>query len=205
MVFEPIKWWEYGRLCGESMSDEEKRVNDDAPGAVKTASAHPDTPGGAQDPRLARSRFSGSFVHGVDSKGRMIIPSGFRDALGDRFVVAPTPDFQHIALYPLGEWLNQQDRLEALTALDARATRLVEMFNKYSYTDCETDQQGRLLLPQKMRSKYLDGCREVEISGARSYIRILKAEAGAEEDLAFAADIPDPLRFMAEIQQSAGR
>ena len=152
---------------------------------------------------MTRCMFSGSYVHGVDSKGRMIIPAGFRDALGDRFVVAPTPDFQNIAIYPEAEWLNQQDKLEALDELDARAMRLIEQFNKYSYTDSETDQQGRLLLPQKMRAKYLGSCREVEISGAKLYIRILKSEAGVAEDEAFREDFPDPLAFMAEIQRNA--
>ena len=139
----------------------------------------------------------------MDSKGRMIIPANFRDALGEKFVVAPTPDFRNVAIYPMDEWLNQQDKLEALAELDARVLRLIEQFNKYSYTECETDQQGRLLLPQKMRVKYLDNCREVEISGAKKYIRILKSESGEAEDETFWTDFPDPLAFMAEVQRGA--
>ena len=185
------------------MSDEEKRVPSDALEAAEKNAASSAHTGSVQDPRMARCLFSGSYVHGVDSKGRMIIPAGFREALGEKFAVAPTPDFQNIAIYPLTEWLDQQDKLEALAELDARATRLIEQFNKYSYMDAETDQQGRLLLPQKMRSKYLNNCREVEISGAKHYIRILRSEAGAAEDESFIADFPDPLAFMAEVQRSA--
>lgn len=183
------------------MSDEEKR-------ASKTAQTEEQPASGAdmtahQDPREKTCQFSGAFVHGVDSKGRMIVPANFREALGDKFVVAPTPDFHNIAIYPMTEWLNQQDKLEDLAEMDARVLRLIEQFNKYSYTDCETDQQGRLLLPQKMRAKYLDNCREVEISGAKKYIRILKSEAGAEEDETFQSEFPDPLAFLAEVQRSA--
>ena len=65
------------------------------------------------------------------------------------------------------------------------------------------DEQGRLLLPQKMRAKYLDNCREVEISGAKNYIRILKSETGEAEDETFRNDFPDPLAFLAEVQRSA--
>ena len=166
------------------MSDGEERVQNGAE-AGKTAAASTDNTNTAAEERRRKCLFSGAFVHGVDSKGRMIIPANFRDALGDRFVVALTPDFQNVAIYPMDEWLNQQDKLEALAELDARVLKLIEQFNKYSYTDCETDQQGRLLLPQKMRAKYLDNCREVEISGAKKYIRILKSEAGAAEDDTF--------------------
>ena len=183
------------------MSDEDRRVPKPTQAGQKTDTASDNTR--TRDPRVDGCQFSGAFVHGVDSKGRMIIPANFRDALGDKFVVAPTPDFHNVAIYPTAEWLNQQDKLEALAELDARVLRLIEQFNKYSYTDCETDQQGRLLLPQKMRAKYLDNCREVEISGAKKYIRILKSEAGEAEDDTFRSEFPDPLAFMAEVQRSA--
>ncbi|MBQ4434588.1 MAG: hypothetical protein II879_00715 [Clostridia bacterium] len=184
------------------MSDAENHVREGAKNASQ-AGSDTDNARAAQAERLNKCHFSGAFVHGVDSKGRMIIPANFRDALGDRFVVALTPDFQNVAIYPMDEWLNQQDKLEALAELDARVLKLIEQFNKYSYTDCETDQQGRLLLPQKMRAKYLDNCREVEISGAKKYIRILKSEAGAAEDDTFRTEFPDPLAFLADVQRSA--
>ena len=184
------------------MSGEEKRVQKTTQSEQEPASENDNTVS-AQGSGGKRCLFSGTFIHGVDSKGRMIVPANFREALGERFVVALTPDFHNVAIYPEAEWLNQQDKLEALAELDARVMRLIEQFNKYSYTDCETDQQGRLLLPQKMRAKYLDNCREVEISGAKKYIRILKSEAGAEEDETFQSEFPDPLAFLAEVQRSA--
>ena len=205
MVLEPIKWLLYGGLCGEKMSDENKHAQ---PGEEEERTDHTDHASitGDQDAaarRKAHCLFSGSYSHGVDAKGRMIIPAAFRDVLGERFVVAPTPDFQAIALYPTAEWIAQQDRLEALTALDARAQRLIDHFNKYSYTDSETDTQGRLLLPQKMRSKYLGASRDVEVSGAKTYIRIVSEEAGQMEDEAFERDFPDPLQFMAQLQNQS--
>ena len=153
--------------------------------------------------KRSRCLFSGSYTHGIDAKGRLIIPASFRDELGPLFVVAPTPDFQAVALYPAQEWVHQEEKLEALADLDARAERLISMFSKYSYKDSETDQQGRLLLPQKMRSKYLDGVKDVEISGAKTYIRIVSADEGERQDERFAADFPDPLAFIAQLQQNA--
>lgn len=185
------------------MSDVKNRVSSGDDTEKPDASDDTVTKAAERAQRMAQCRFSGSYVHGVDSKGRLIIPAGFREALGDHFVVALTPDFQNIAIYPEEEWLNQQERLEKLSEFDARVMRLIEQFNKYSYMDSETDQQGRLLLPQKLRSKFLDNCREVEISGAKRYIRVLKSESGAEEDAAFREEFPDPLSFLAEVQRSA--
>ena len=53
---------------------------------------------------LIRNGFHGTFLHGLDSKGRMIVPVAFREALGDKFYVCLTPDFKAIALYPESEW-----------------------------------------------------------------------------------------------------
>ena len=149
----------------------------------------------------SRCLFSGSFTHGIDAKGRLIIPATFREDLGPKFVVAPSPDFQTVAIYPVLEWIRQEEKLEALADLDARAIRLINMFSKYSYKDSDIDVQGRLLLPQKIRSKYLENVRDVEISGAKTFIRIVSAEAGELEDEQFGRDFPDPLAFIAELQQ----
>ena len=61
--------------------------------------------------------FVGSYPHSIDAKGRMIIPAAFRDALGDRFAVAPSPDFQAVALYPIADWIAKRDELAALVRL----------------------------------------------------------------------------------------
>ena len=68
----------------------------------------------------SRCLFSGSYTHGIDAKGRLIIPATFREDLGPKFVVAPTPDFQAVAIYPVEEWIRQEEKLEALADLDAQ-------------------------------------------------------------------------------------
>lgn len=181
------------------MSDEEKRgeMTEDFAQSQQEASVQATPEKAAAENPL----FCGSYTHGIDAKGRMIVPSSFRNALGDKFVVAPTLDFQAIALYPTSEWIKVQDKLEALLNIDARAQRLINQFNKYSYSESETDAQGRLLLPQKLRGKYLGEAREVEISGAKSHIRVVETAKGAQEDEDFMREIPDPLAFMAELQR----
>ena len=148
--------------------------------------------------------FVGSYTHGIDAKGRMIIPASFRDPLGSRFAVAPTPDFKAVALYPLDGWLERRDELLALVKINARAQRLLDQFSKYSYVDCEADAQGRLLLPQKIRAWRLGDTREVDVNGAVTHIRVMPAADSREQDLNFDEEFADPLAMIAQMQQSQG-
>ena len=43
-------------------------------------------------------RFIGSFNHSLDNKGRLVIPQSFRDKLGETFCIAPSFDFQSVAI-----------------------------------------------------------------------------------------------------------
>lgn len=155
-------------------------------------------PGGGGLPFLG---FLGSFTHGIDAKGRMIIPASFRDALGSRFAVCPTPDFKAIALYPIDGWIGRRDEMLRLLQLDARLQPLVDQFSKYSFVDCESDAQGRLLLPQKIRAWRLGDAREVDVNGAVSHVRIVPAALSREQDQHFDENFDDVLAMIAEIQK----
>lgn len=148
--------------------------------------------------------FVGSFSHGIDAKGRMIIPASFRDALGDRFAVCPTPDFKAVALYPIQGWIERRDELVSIVKMNAEAQPLLDQFSKYSYVDCESDAQGRLLLPQKIRAWRLGGAREVDVNGAISHIRILPAAVSKTQDDRFDEEFGNPLALIASIQKSRG-
>ncbi len=144
--------------------------------------------------------FVGSYPHSIDAKGRMIIPAAFRSALGERFAVAPSPDFQAVALYPIDDWLERRDELAALARRKPVAQPILDMFTKYSYTDCESDAQGRLLLPQRIRAWRLGDARDVEVNGTYNHIRIIPAAAGKDQDRAFDEKYPDPLAFLTSLQ-----
>lgn len=145
--------------------------------------------------------FVGNYSHSIDAKGRMIIPAAFRDALGERFAVCPTPDFKTVAIYPLTGWLQRRDELLALVKVNARAQRLLDQFSKYSYLDCEADAQGRLLLPQKIRSWRLGDTRNVDVNGAATHIRLLPTTDSDEQDRLFDEEFADPLAAIAEMQK----
>ena len=154
-----------------------------------------------KEEKLSFLGFVGSYPHSIDAKGRMIIPAAFRDALGERFAVAPSPDFQAVALYPIADWIARRDELAAIVRRKPVAQPILDMFTKYSYTDCESDAQGRLLLPQKLRAWRLGDASQVDVNGAFSHIRVLPAETGRQQDLSFDEEFEDPLALIAEIQR----
>ena len=94
--------------------------------------------------------FMGEYNHTVDEKGRLIIPSKFREELGDEFVVTKGLD-GCLFVYAPSEWTLLEEKLKALplTNKDARA------FQRYMLAGAasvEIDKQGRILLPQSLRT-----------------------------------------------------
>jgi MraZ protein len=89
--------------------------------------------------------FMGEYHHSIDNKGRLIIPSKFREDLGELFIITRGLD-QCLFGYPLSEWKILEEKLKGLplTKKDARA------FTRFFFsgaTESELDKQGRVNLP----------------------------------------------------------
>lgn len=93
--------------------------------------------------------FIGEYQHSLDNKGRLIVPSKFRDELGDIFIITKGLD-NCLFVYPKNEWeiLEEKLKLLPLTRKDARA--FVRFFFSGA-TECELDKQGRILIPSNLR------------------------------------------------------
>jgi MraZ protein len=94
--------------------------------------------------------FMGEYQHNFDQKGRIIIPSKFREELGPTFVLTRGLD-QCVFGYPLDEWKQLEQKLKALpfTRKDARA------FTRFFFSgavECELDKQGRVNVASPLRS-----------------------------------------------------
>ncbi len=148
---------------------------------------------------LLRGGFRGDYQHGLDAKGRLIVPAPFRNALGDSFCICMTPDFKAIAVYPRREWELYYCSLLELAEKDMRMIKIINLFTKYTYEDCECDGQGRILLPQKLRTRFLQDARDVDVSGCGSHICIKKQEEADLEEEKILEETPDILSFEAEI------
>ncbi len=97
--------------------------------------------------------FRGSFEHSVDSKGRVSVPSRFREIIAERYEgkLVLTMDFDKcIMAYPLEEWERVEEKLRALP----QSQKEVKDYMRYVYSnasECELDKQGRILIPPMLR------------------------------------------------------
>lgn len=93
--------------------------------------------------------FIGEYNHTIDSKGRLIVPSKFREALGDEFVVTKGLD-GCLFVYPMEEWIAFTDKLKELP-LTKKDARQFSRFFLAGAASCEVDKQGRILIPAVLR------------------------------------------------------
>lgn len=98
--------------------------------------------------------FRGFSAVSIDAKGRLAIPSRFRERLsvvsGGRLVQTLNPLDRALWLYPLAEWELIETKLAALSDFDRQSRRAKQMMRGYA-TDCEPDAQGRILIPTELR------------------------------------------------------
>ena len=93
--------------------------------------------------------FMGEYNHTIDAKGRLIIPSKFREILVYKFVVTKGLDCC-LSIYPLEEWEAFEMKLRTLPLNDKNARKFSRFFVAGA-TMCELDKQGRILLPATLR------------------------------------------------------
>ncbi|HAJ69772.1 MAG: division/cell wall cluster transcriptional repressor MraZ [Alkalibacterium gilvum] len=90
----------------------------------------------------------GEHKHSIDTKGRLIIPSKFRDDLGSNFIVTRGLDGCLFG-YPMEEWKQLEAKLKQLP-LAKKETRAFTRFLYSAATECSLDKQGRINLPNTL-------------------------------------------------------
>ncbi|MFZ8887675.1 MAG: division/cell wall cluster transcriptional repressor MraZ [Steroidobacteraceae bacterium] len=97
--------------------------------------------------------FRGANKVTLDAKGRMAMPTRYRDRIAERsqgrLVVTVDRD-KCLLLYPLPDWEEVERKLMRMPTLNESARRLQRLMVGYA-TDVELDGHGRLLLPPKLR------------------------------------------------------
>ena len=124
---------------------------------------------------MAQTTFSGSFDHSLDGKGRVIIPSSFREALGDDFTITINPDKTAVAIYPKEVWDRQLERLSHINPMDRVGLQYERYLMSVSFSGNSMDAQGRVLIPVKLRAK-IGLTRDIVFVGLNQTIEIWDAE-----------------------------
>ena len=154
------------------------------------------------------SSFIGTYLHSLDSKGRLVVPQAFRDGLGQSFYIAPSKDFSYAALYPSLEWAKIRDRYAKLGSLNPMLNMFLNQFDALSFRGQECDAQGRILLPQKVREDLLFDEKDLEITGANDHVRIIGRSRAKSVRDSFFADLPNILDAIGKLElnlQDGGR
>ena len=111
--------------------------------------------------------FLGKFQHTIDSKGRLSIPARFREILsveheGKLILTNDLSDKCIVAYTPKG-WADLEAKIQKASSMD----KVVKAFSRYFFSsaeDCSLDNQGRILIPPRLR-EYASLSKEVLVTG----------------------------------------
>jgi MraZ protein len=127
--------------------------------------------------------FRGRSTHFIDPKGRVSIPTRFRDLLktnGDPRLIVTNWE-QCLAAFPLREWEEVETKMGQLSLVD----RDIRSFKRFFFSgacECSLDSQGRILIPPTLRD-YANLKKEVILAGQLKYFEIWE-KTRFEEELA---------------------
>jgi len=117
--------------------------------------------------------FQGEYQHGLDAKGRLILPVRIREELGTRFFLTKGLD-GCLFIYTPESWEAFSRKLNELSTSSRDARRLVRYFIGSS-VECESDKQGRFLIPPVLRD-FAGIDKEVTVLGVTDRIELWSTE-----------------------------
>lgn len=138
--------------------------------------------------------FMGEYNHTIDAKGRLIVPSKFREALGDTFVVTKGLD-GCLFVYDNEEWQAFEEKLKSLPITNKEARQFARFFLAGA-AEVEVDKQGRILVPNILR-EFAQISKDVVLIGVASRIEIWSKERF--EGIAAFEDMDEIAEHMAEL------
>lgn len=125
-------------------------------------------------PGQVKHMFMGEYNHTIDAKGRVIVPSKFRDLLGDEFVVTKGLD-GCLFVFDNKEWAAFEEKLRSLPITNKDARAIVRFFLAGA-ASVEVDKQGRILLPASLRD-FAGLTKDAVLIGVGSRIEIWSRES----------------------------
>lgn len=121
--------------------------------------------------------FIGEYHHNIDEKKRLIIPSKFRETLGESFII--TRGIENcLFAYSQKDWEKIVNKLESLPFTKKDARQFVRFFLSGAIV-AEFDKQGRITINSPLVA-YADIKHECVIIGAGDRLEIWSVEAWNE-------------------------
>jgi len=120
--------------------------------------------------------FLGEHQHNVDSKGRLVLPSKFRDHLGRGLVVTKGQE-RCLYVFPVDFWEGEVEKVNALPRTDRRSRNYARSFFGAASAQM-LDAQGRILLPPSLRD-FAGLAKDVTVVGVADRVEIWDADSWA--------------------------
>ncbi len=117
--------------------------------------------------------FIGEYIHTIDHKRRIAIPSKFRKSLGKKAVIAQSLD-NCLVIYPIEEWNKKASKLESLPDGQVNARTFARLILSGA-NEVELDNLGRVLIPEHLK-KYGSLEKNVAIIGLSNRIELWDEE-----------------------------
>ena len=121
----------------------------------------------------------GGFDHKIDKKGRVFIPSAFRDELGETFIISRGIFGKRcLCVYSKEQWAVL---VEKIGTLPSTKSSTVKRFLYDGTFEVEFDTQGRILVPPTLR-EYAGFDSEVHIIGMDTNLEIWDSDTWNSEN-----------------------
>ncbi len=137
--------------------------------------------------------FLGEYQHSLDDKGRVVMPSKFRDALKPGCVITKGQE-RCLFVFPQDRWDAEVERVMALPRTNRRNRNFARSFFAGA-SDQTLDKQGRIGVPPSLRD-YAGLDKDVTVVGVADRIELWDAtqwqQLSAEADATY-AEIEDTL------------
>ncbi len=117
--------------------------------------------------------FLGEHQHTLDAKGRVILPSRFRERLASGLVFVPSQD-RCIDVYPLIAFERRVEELRSVPREDQRARSYLRVLLAGAHEE-KPDSQGRVTIPGRLRD-YAGLTRDLTVNGADEKVEIWDRE-----------------------------
>ncbi len=107
---------------------------------------------------LSQNFYAGEFRHFIDEKNRITIPSRWRRAEGEEFILLPETQHQFLLVMSPDEFARMTEQAEQAAAISARDRRVFLRQLHARAQHGASDKQGRLVLPEEL-------CKQLALKG----------------------------------------
>ena len=128
----------------------------------------------SREENVEGAMFLGEFQHTLDPKGRVILPSAFREQLREGLVMTVGLD-NCLTVHAVDDWQRVVAGLRNLRPTDRRERSFARMITSSAHPETP-DRQGRITIPARLR-EYANLTRDVTVVGADARIELWDSAA----------------------------